>query len=774
MRGIHVAILVILLCVPFHSSITSLEENVTDQSSHSCSGPNDDCDHDFVTNSAEDVDQDGDWTNDDSDGDGIADYLDDDDDNDGWPTWLECPQGRSATEDNCPGFGPAKDYLSNRLFNCDLPQVQLSYSSPKKVEFYVYIFHNESLVKLGELPDNNTAAIGRSMIDGKMYWINGQDFNIYSWNPENASLVQPSGYASGYTRADFMANGSLLVQRTSNPIDSPLFIFNQTFERTKVAELSSGGGGDLVSLLTGGYLLAASNGTLFTIDSSFENLTVVGDMSDLDNYSGTGPKGGALLQNGSFMFNSGKNLYLLEGDWKDGFDSDGNGANGGEAILKHTFTDPDKSTGGDMATCVISSDDSDGDGLPDHYENYLFFTDPYNVDTDFDDLDDYQEVMSLPTDPLDNDSDDDGLSDGSEVNTHLTNPLDPDSDDDWCSDGNEVLNMLTNPLDIDSDDDGLGDCSELGFSTDPLDADSDDDGLLDGEEVSTYSTDPLDEDDDEDGLIDGLEVNTYNTNPLDNDSDDDGCSDWREVIEEGTNPLVQDSNGDGVLDCIIPTLVSYEPWIWVLYLDEKISNSTPMISGEQPTQWQISPSLPEGLTLQSGIINGSSDQRWEMQNHTITWSGPGGSGSENVVLVIMEKAPQISYPQESYTLKVGEPFYLNVSNVGGSATQWSLNDSLPQGLVFEDGNIQGTPLWSSQPIELEVRAYGPDEFDSTILTLEVESIEIVIEEEKPPGNELFPGLLLDMLVPCLIIFAALLLLSILLVQEDEEVELEEE
>ena len=767
-------VLVLLLTVPFQNSITTLEHDVPNQTSHSCSGPNDDCDRDLVTNSAEDVDQDGDWTNDDSDGDGIADYLDEDDDGDGWPTWLECPEGRTATEDNCPGFGPAKDYLSNRLFNCDLPQVQLSYASPKKVEFYVYMFHNESLVKLGELPDNNTAAIGRSMIDGKMYWINGQDFSIYSWTPTNVSLVQPSGYSSGYTRADFMANGSLLVQRTSNPIDSPLYIFNQTFHRTKVAELSSGGGGDIVSLLTGGYLLTASDGTLYTIDTQFENLTTIGDMSDLDNYSGTGPKGSALLQNGSLMFNSGKNLYLLEGDWKDGFDSDGNGANGGKAILKHIFTDPDKSTGGDMATCVISSDDSDGDGLPDHYENYLFFTDPYNVDTDFDDLGDYQEVMSLPTDPLDNDSDDDGLSDGSEVNTHLTDPLDSDSDDDWCSDGNEVLNMSTNPLDVDSDGDGLGDCSEIGFSTNPLDNDTDDDGLIDGSEINIHLTNPLDNDSDDDGLLDGIEVNTYNTNPLDDDSDDDGCSDWREVIEEGTNPLLQDSNGDGILDCIVPTDVSYHPWMWVLYLNDDINNSTPTISGEQPTQWTITPELPEGLSFQSGTIIGSSPERWEMNNHTISWSGPGGSGSMNVVLVIMEKGPQISYPLESYTLNVGETFSLNVTNIGGSVVQWSLNDSLPLGLTLVDGNIQGTPLRSSQPVDIEIRAYGPDEFDSTILQFEVNPIEQVIEKEKNSGNELFPGLLLDMLVPCLIIFAALLLLSILLVQEDEEVELEEE
>ncbi len=68
--------------------------------------------------------------------------------------------------------------------------------------------------------------------------------------------------------------------------------------------------------------------------------------------------------------------------------------------------------------------DSDGDGLSDYDEIYLWGTDPFNVDTDNDGLSDYDEVMIWGTDPLNPDTDGDGYLDGEEVE-HGYNPLDP-------------------------------------------------------------------------------------------------------------------------------------------------------------------------------------------------------------------------------------------------------------------------------------------------------------------------------------------------------------
>ncbi len=111
---------------------------------------------------------------------------------------------------------------------------------------------------------------------------------------------------------------------------------------------------------------------------------------------------------------------------------------------------------------------------------------PYDdgTDTDGDGLTDWEEIYVYDTDPLDPDTDGDGLSDGDEVLVHDTDPLDPDTDGDGLSDGEEVL---------------LHD-------TDPHNTDTDGDGLTDGEEVNDYGSDPTNPDTSGDGINDGRVV----------------------------------------------------------------------------------------------------------------------------------------------------------------------------------------------------------------------------------------------------------------------------
>lgn len=59
--------------------------------------------------------------------------------------------------------------------------------------------------------------------------------------------------------------------------------------------------------------------------------------------------------------------------------------------------------------------DSDGDGLTDYEEIYIYGTDAFNPDSDGDGLGDREEVKVYGTDPLNPDSDGDGFLDGEEV-----------------------------------------------------------------------------------------------------------------------------------------------------------------------------------------------------------------------------------------------------------------------------------------------------------------------------------------------------------------------
>lgn len=143
--------------------------------------------------------------------------------------------------------------------------------------------------------------------------------------------------------------------------------------------------------------------------------------------------------------------------------------------------------------CVNWEDmsDSDGDGLPDEYENRIG-TNPLLTDSDSDGLPDGYEVLTLGSDPLntnsysnivsdaDYDNDSDELSNYQEYQLR-TDPMRPDSDFDGLTDGQETNTHHTNPLDEDTDDDGISDGDEIALGLNPLLADSDNDGILDNE-----------------------------------------------------------------------------------------------------------------------------------------------------------------------------------------------------------------------------------------------------------------------------------------------------
>ena len=119
--------------------------------------------------------------------------------------------------------------------------------------------------------------------------------------------------------------------------------------------------------------------------------------------------------------------------------------------------------------------DSDGDGLPDAWEERWFgegnLTQGADDDPDIDGLTNLEEFeFNQNLDPSSADTDADGLNDGREVNTESTDPLDDDSDDDTLTDGDEVITHQTSPLNADSDGDFYADNVEIENDTDPNDA----------------------------------------------------------------------------------------------------------------------------------------------------------------------------------------------------------------------------------------------------------------------------------------------------------------
>ncbi len=165
----------------------------------------------------------------------------------------------------------------------------------------------------------------------------------------------------------------------------------------------------------------------------------------------------------------------------DGQDNDG--CDGSQTWMLVDSTIPTKAVQPDGSTFVpANATDSDGDGLPDAWEQIYFPTDLTKLsstgDYDKDGVTDLQENQRT-SDPTKPDTDGDGLSDLVETGTGVfvsktdtgSNPSKADSDGDGLTDPAEVnANPATNPNKADTDGDGYSDPDEIAWGTNPTDA----------------------------------------------------------------------------------------------------------------------------------------------------------------------------------------------------------------------------------------------------------------------------------------------------------------
>ncbi|MFA5477377.1 MAG: DUF4215 domain-containing protein [Bacteroidales bacterium] len=292
-------------------------------------------------------------------------------------------------------------------------------------------------------------------------------------------------------------------------------------------------------------------------------------VADID---GPGPNAGINLSTTVTLGSCGNGVKTDDEECDDANLVNGDGCSS-ECKIESGYACVDTDTGQECGT------DTDGDGLPDNYENEIG-TDPLNPDTDGDGISDGTEVLGTnPTDPLNPDTDGDGLCDGpnsvqgvcqdgedlnanGKLDPNETDPNKADTDDGGVDDGTEVLVNGTNPLDPsddfpkDSDADTIPDDVEIDNGTDPLNPDTDGDGLCDGgvkvgDCIGTeleHGTDPLNPDTDGDGIDDGTEVYGENpTDPLNPDTDGDGLCDGSGRVYGKCYPG-EDMNNNGRVD----------------------------------------------------------------------------------------------------------------------------------------------------------------------------------------------------------------------------------
>ena len=81
-----------------------------------------------------------------------------------------------------------------------------------------------------------------------------------------------------------------------------------------------------------------------------------------------------------------------------------------------------------------------------------------------------------------------------------------------------------------------------------------------------------------------------------------------------------------------------------------MTDITPTVGGGTVLTWEISPSLPSGLSFTSGVTSGKPFANQTTVTYTVYANNSGGSASATFDLTINEPTPNIDYNPDNYTL----------------------------------------------------------------------------------------------------------------------------
>jgi DNA-binding beta-propeller fold protein YncE len=147
----------------------------------------------------------------------------------------------------------------------------------------------------------------------------------------------------------------------------------------------------------------------------------------------------------------------------------------------------------------------------------------------------------------------------------------------------------------------------------------------------------------------------------------------------------------------VPTALSYSASTAVFTKGVAIIPDNPTSSGGAVSSYSASPALPAGLTLSgsTGVISGTPTVVAIAATYTVTASSAGGSTTTTLTITVNDQAPSsFSYAAGTATYIVNAPITENdPSNMGGTATSYSVSPALPAGLNLSasSGDIGGTP-----------------------------------------------------------------------------------
>jgi LysM repeat protein len=181
---------------------------------------------------------------------------------------------------------------------------------------------------------------------------------------------------------------------------------------------------------------------------------------------------------------------------------------------------------------------------------------------------------------------------------------------------------------------------------------------------------------------------------------------------------------------LAPAGLSYPTNPALYYRGTAITPNVPTQTGGQVTSWTVSPSLPQGLLLNSttGVLSGTPLVVKAAAVYTVTATNSEGSASTALTIQIKDlPLTSLSYNTNPATYYRGTAITANTpTKVGGQVSAYTVSPPLPQGLLLNasTGVISGTPLVTKAPAVYTVTATNTEGSVSVDLTMTVKDLPI--------------------------------------------------
>ena len=167
-------------------------------------------------------------------------------------------------------------------------------------------------------------------------------------------------------------------------------------------------------------------------------------------------------------------------------------------------------------------------------------------------------------------------------------------------------------------------------------------------------------------------------------------------------------------------VLTYDPSNLTLTRDLAMLTLEPNLTRGVPSSWTIEPELPEGLVFNNGVISGTPTVNMTHTVYTILATHSGGSASANISITVNEPLPIIGFTPDNITLMRYE-LMENATSIsdGGFVETWSISPDLPEGLIFVNGTVSGTPLVNMTETNFTITATNTGGSVNTSLTITV-------------------------------------------------------